>query len=329
MQASGYDRFCVSWLFGVGKNSFKYHVVRLFHLFLQPPTFPTDMSTSVGDAAVDNAAPLPGTKPKGKRGAPAKTVGTKHAFLQRRIPEWLLVRNRKVTTTMEQFYTKVTKLWFHKYGYDMEFGDDLAVDVPDPELSVLDGPEPPCSLDPVEKREKVKDHRGRISQWYRNKFTKVSKTNSNQSVIDLINSALGGDRLSSAPRKRQATQMFLRLYKPQIIPVYNIAWQKELARAQMSPQDMLANQSPEVRAYVDAAVEGHHRKAIEESEKEAAEDSYRRADDSPEAYERALLHSGDYIAPLASSIGDNTGTAVVVLLVGPISREGGNVGVRV
>ncbi|KDQ58050.1 hypothetical protein JAAARDRAFT_193523 [Jaapia argillacea MUCL 33604] len=266
------------------------------------------MSMSVGDAAVDNAAPLPGTKPKGKRSAPAKTV----------------------TTTMEQFYTKVTKLWFHKYSYDMEFGDNLAVDVPDPELSVLDGPELPCLLDPVEKQEKVKDHRG------------VSKTDSNQSVIDLINSALGGDRSSSAPRKRQAAQMFLRLYKPQIIPVYNVAWQKELARAQRvkkkpkkkltilmrTARDMLANQSPEVRAYVDVAVEEHHRKVIEESKKEAAEDSYRRADDSPEAYERALLRSGDYIAPLASSIRDNTGTAIVVLLVGPIGQEGGNVGVR-
>jgi hypothetical protein len=55
--------------------------------------------------------------------------GTKKAFFVRRQAEWLCEME---AGRVGQFYTKLSKLYVLKYGYDLADNEDLAVDTEDP-----------------------------------------------------------------------------------------------------------------------------------------------------------------------------------------------------
>jgi hypothetical protein len=61
--------------------------------------------------------------------------GTKRAFLARRQEEWL---REMEAGQVGQFYTKVSKLYVLKYGYDLADNEDLAVDTEDPPDAAAD-----------------------------------------------------------------------------------------------------------------------------------------------------------------------------------------------
>lgn len=69
---------------------------------------------------------------KKKRGTVSWVHGTKLKFFEKRKDVWLKLAEKGDPVATGEFYTKMTRLYTIKYGYQLGDDEDLAVDVEDP-----------------------------------------------------------------------------------------------------------------------------------------------------------------------------------------------------
>lgn len=95
-------------------------------------------------------------KPRGRQ---SWVTGTHLVFLKSRATEWQNACDRKESG---EFYDRITKLWFKKYGWDFDHFTDLPQDTEDPDDETIEEDEEWETGDAEEaqvKRQKFKEHR--------------------------------------------------------------------------------------------------------------------------------------------------------------------------
>lgn len=172
---------------------------------------------------------------KKKPGKKGWIHGTKFTFFDSRKGDWQAAVQASKQTS---FYTKVTKLYFLKYG-DLPLMEDLAEDTEDPEDDALELADL-TEEEATEKQEAFKSRRTvraslialfplwlmvvlqAISQWYRAQYTAINK-----SADTPFARILSGINNSTTPRPRRPRiiQFYSTMYyKTRIKRDYEIEW---------------------------------------------------------------------------------------------------------
>ncbi|KAJ7832280.1 hypothetical protein B0H13DRAFT_2371029 [Mycena leptocephala] len=114
-------------------------------------------------------------QPKARPGKLSWVHGTKKVFFERRKEDWLLEAEENRAGA---FYTKMTKLYILKYGYDLADDQDLEQDVEDPPDAMADAVVYEV-LDQAQidfRAQYRKTLRVRIGQWYRLEYGSLLKS---------------------------------------------------------------------------------------------------------------------------------------------------------
>lgn len=229
---------------------------------------------------------------KKKPGKKGWIHGSKFTFFDSRKNEWqAAVQAHK----QGAFYTKVTRLYFLKYG-DLELMEDLEEDIEDPEDEVLDLED----LSEEEAREKQEAFRQRrtvrlytlssvftrshyvlsqaIGQWYRGQYASIAKAADSPfaRMLEGVNKST-----FNRPRRPRIIQFYsTKYYKDRIKGAYEAEWERVRALpvpagkkkpAAINVRNRVTREKwdaedPELRKLVEQAAEDAHRKALEEYE---------------------------------------------------------------
>ncbi|KAJ7841674.1 hypothetical protein B0H13DRAFT_1910139 [Mycena leptocephala] len=225
-------------------------------------------------------------------------------------------------------YDSITAKWFDRYGYDLPITENVAGD-PDAKPPPLLSPVP--DEDKKKRRELQKKLRQKLSSWYRTRYR--SKKVHGASIKNILSSMQAMSGPSARPRAKPAMIVYSKLhYATRIKPRFDALWASikdttpAASRVSMS-QDYVRKcwqeESQEVKEEVEKKAHEMHRAAIEEWKA-----GRKVPEASAESYHQALENLNDVGIPLADSLAERLGAHVIILVVGPVGTEGGEVALR-
>ncbi|KAJ7432046.1 hypothetical protein B0H11DRAFT_2261110 [Mycena galericulata] len=222
-------------------------------------------------------------------------------------------------------YTDVTNLFLLRYGFDLPFAQNVEGDPKDnpPPAGETVSPEEKARRDEIRAKLRVK-----LANWYRNRYKgkKVHAGTIKQILLSMHSMTGRGAR----PRRKPAVVMYSKLhYATRVKPGFDEKW---AAAKETTPHNFRVSMS---RDYVRSCWEKESkdfRKAVEDEAEEThlkELKEWRASRTVPEqSAEQAHENLNDVGIPLADALAERLGAQVVILVVGPVGSEGGEVCLR-
>ncbi|KAJ7602810.1 hypothetical protein DFH06DRAFT_1351047 [Mycena polygramma] len=266
--------------------------------------------------------------------------GTKRRFFLKFADEWK-VANEKGTVFLGRFYTKVTSLYFLKYGYRMKDDEDLETDTEDPtdpDAPMPDAAEsgPLTQEEATFRSEAAVTVRKRIAAWYCRTARGVDQREKNL-FADIL-SGLENEG-PGYPRKAQLIHYYSRRwYDEKVKGPFEKKWAIAKKRAldlEKEPpceikvrnevtREVFNEESEEFQNELKVAVDAEHVAAVRAWELTRADTPTR----TPEELNAALKNAAFYLEPLAEAIREKFGMNCSILLCGPVGDREGSIEVR-
>ncbi|KAJ7855819.1 hypothetical protein B0H13DRAFT_2357662 [Mycena leptocephala] len=266
--------------------------------------------------------------------------GTKLVFFERRKAEYLQVAEMTASGdkgTMSLFYTKMTRLYLLKYGYNLADDEDLAVDVEDPADEEANMVVNERTSDKTDTRAQYfKTTRARIGEWYRRKYSSLLKSDK-AAFQELFTGVLDG-----APPKPQRGQLLhfysRKCFETRVKPRYLERMESIKRRAVYTGEKVpaaLALQNTVTKEVWDDETPAFQQemKLNWEQEYQAAVKGWKASlSDSPtrtaEELATSLENAAYYLQPFVDAIQERFKMSVALLLCGPIGKRGGVIGMQ-
>ncbi|KAJ7660342.1 hypothetical protein DFH06DRAFT_1326471 [Mycena polygramma] len=225
-----------------------------------------------------------------------------------------------------KLYTEIATRWFVRYGYDLPFGKNVNGD-PD------DHPPPEAPKPMPEEERKRRDamrakFRTKLGQWYRN------RANGKKIHAAAIRGILSTMRALSGPGQRPRRNPTIatysrKYYASRVKPEFDKKWavakatipeSERLAMSQEFVREAWKDETPEIKAEVEKEADETYEEAL------TAWRAGRTVEElSAEEYHEALESLSDVGIPLADALAERLGMHVVILAVGPVGKEKGEV----
>ncbi|KAJ7500472.1 hypothetical protein B0H11DRAFT_2225467 [Mycena galericulata] len=226
-------------------------------------------------------------------------------------------------------YTDVTNLFLLRYGFDLPFSENVdgkPEDNPPPADVEKPTPEEKARRDEIRTKLRVK-----LANWYRNRY-KGKKVHA-ASIKQILSSMQSMSGPGARPRRKPAIAMYSKLYyATRIKAEFDAKWATE---KETVPQSHRATMSQDyVRACWAKEDADFKTKVEDEAEKvyeaELKEWRAKRAIpvQSAENYNAALENLNEVGIPMADALAERLGAQVIILVVGPVGSEQGEVCLR-
>ncbi|KAJ7898801.1 hypothetical protein B0H13DRAFT_1884165, partial [Mycena leptocephala] len=243
--------------------------------------------------------------------------GTKLVFFERRKAEYLQVAEMTASGdkgTMSLFYTKMTRLYLLKYGYNLADDEDLAVDVEDPaDERRIWWPE----------EIKLIAHQ-RIGEWYRRKYSSLLKSDK-AAFQELFTGVL------TVPPEAQHRQL-LHFYSPKCFETRHqrrAVYTGEKVPAALALQNTVTkevwdDETPAFQQEMKLNWEQEYQAAVKGWKASLSDSPTRTAEELATSLENAAY----YLQPFVDAIQERFKMSVALLLCGPIGKRGGVIGMQ-
>ncbi|KAJ6475386.1 hypothetical protein C8R45DRAFT_935014 [Mycena sanguinolenta] len=332
--------------------------------FSVPPPDPTPALQAAlslpGSSDVADATPIPPPatvksvkgKVKGPRhkkgedkqipGKESWVHGTKLVFFSAQQGQYLEAAEQSAAgdkSAIARFYTKLTRLYFIKYGTELGDNEDLAVDVedlPDDAANEVVNEKTGDSDTENARSKHFKFVCTRIGEWHRRKYSGLLQ--SDKAVFkELFAGVL--DYAAPKPQRRQLQHFYSRrYYESQVKPRCKermaalkrraactgtktptpLALQNEVTKGVWS------DETPAFQEQVKVAWEREYQAAVKAWEAALADGPAR----TPEEFAATLKNGAHYLQPFIDAICNRFGMCASLMLCGPIGKRGGAVGIQ-
>ncbi|KAJ7127926.1 hypothetical protein C8R44DRAFT_733329 [Mycena epipterygia] len=269
---------------------------------------------------------LPDVKP-GKTGW---VHGTKLVFFQAHKEDFLASAEIKQTGA---FYTRMGQLYLKKYGYNVDWNEDLDED--DDVASDVDEDEDIDSLSVEEgeaRAQYFKTLRGKIGVWYNAQYggsvEKATKAVSFKKLFDK------SELEPAAPQKQRYLHYYSSKFYDERIKDRVVARWAAVSRRPNHPAMVTVRNAVTKEAWEgETAAFQQEVLAAMESEYQAAKETHERAVSGempklPAEYNVALNNAIHYVQPFADAMRTRFGMNIAILMCGPVADRGGRIEVR-
>ncbi|KAJ7922764.1 hypothetical protein B0H13DRAFT_1865601 [Mycena leptocephala] len=262
-----------------------------------------------------------------------KLPGRESAFSGEKL-EWLL-QFEEDFRTMERgaFYDMVVKKFLTRYGYDLAVGDNVPGDIEDwvpadrkAGLNVEELAEENDFQDVARKALRAK-----LGNWFRHRFT--GKRLHNGAVNRILKRMQAMSGTAARPRRKPnvtlySSKFYASKLKAGFDPLWEAAKETLPASARISMcQDYVKacweKESDELKAEIAAESDALHLEALKKYR-----DLNSLPEQSAEEYHQALETFDEVGIPLADSLSERLGMHIVILAVGPVGSQRGEVRLR-
>ncbi|KAJ7184062.1 hypothetical protein C8R46DRAFT_1208293 [Mycena filopes] len=276
-------------------------------------------------------------KPGVKPGKQSWVFGTKLVFFEARSQDWRDA-NALGNLGLKAFYTKVTSLYFLKYGYDLKDNEDLDEDTEDPTDpdAMIEGSDTLSQEEAAARSATNIVVRKRIAAWYCRTYRGLEAREKN--VFAEIMARMDGDG-PNYPRRAQPIHFYSRRYYDERVKArFEARWKIEMQRSidlEMPVPEAIKirnevtaavfeEETEEFRAELLLAVEAEHVSAVRAWELTHADTQTK----TPQEINAALKNAAFYLEPLANTIREKFMLNCTILLCGPMGDRGGAIEVR-
>ncbi|KAF8197799.1 hypothetical protein K438DRAFT_1967359 [Mycena galopus ATCC 62051] len=225
-------------------------------------------------------------------------------------------------------YTDATNAFILRYGYDLAFTENVEGD-PEADPPVIE-----AAADDEEKARRSgiqKKLRAKLSNYFRNRWrAKKLHAASIKAILGTMQSMAGP---KARPRRKAALAVYTKLhYATRVKPRFDAIWEdakktlperERVAMSQDFARTCWQQEDKEFRNAVEMEGEEMHRVAMEEWKA-----SRTIPEGSAEDYHNALESLNEVGIPLADALAERLGSHVVILVVGPVGSEQGEVCLR-
>ncbi|KAJ7248271.1 hypothetical protein B0H12DRAFT_1072714 [Mycena haematopus] len=262
-----------------------------------------------------------------------KPVGRGSAFAGEKL-EWLLTfENDFRTLARGSFYNSVTKQWLTWYGYDLPIEDNVPESVDDWEpVNRKEGLSGEALAKENDFQEAVrKNLRTKLSNWFRHRFMGKRLHSAGVDKILKRMHAMSGN--ASRPRRKTNVAVYSgRYYASKLKEGFDAVW--EGAKEGLAPGARISMCQEYVRACLEVETEEVRAEIVAEADalQEAAMKEFRARNSVPEQsaeeYHNALETFDEVGIPLADVLSERLGMHVIILAVGPVGDQRGEVRLR-
>ncbi|KAJ6451146.1 hypothetical protein C8R45DRAFT_1113690 [Mycena sanguinolenta] len=268
--------------------------------------------------------------------------GTKLKFFAARKAEYLEAAEQSSAgdkTAITLFYTKISRLYFIKYGTEMEDDEDLAVDVDDPPDEAANEVvnEKTRDSDVENTQAKLfKFVRTRIGEWYRRKYGGLLKSDK-AAFKELFAGVL--DYAQPKPQRGQLRHFYSRRYFDSRVKLRYEERMAALKRraghtgekvpAPLALQNQVTkevwdDETPAFQEEVKVAWEREYQTVLKAWQASLSDGPAR----TPEEFAATLENGAHYLQPFIDAVSERFGMCASLMLCGPIGKRGGAVGIQ-
>ncbi|KAK6977464.1 hypothetical protein R3P38DRAFT_2581825 [Favolaschia claudopus] len=227
-------------------------------------------------------------------------------------------------------YTSITNRFLKRYGYDLPFTKNVDGDPEDNPPVISSNP----SAEEKTRRDDIRAVlRTKLSGWFRTRFR--NKKVHSGSIGRILTSMHKMSGVAKRPRRKNTVTVYSNLhYEKRLKNDFNQLWAEakdanpgnsRLAMSQDFVRSRWAQESPEFKESVEKQAAEMHAAAVKEWQEKR---TLPEGNGNAETFHEALETLEEVAIPMADALADRLGSHVVVLVVGPVGSQKGEVCLR-